>query len=71
MVTNTYRYEYNEVTGITTPTSNFHSPRLPIQTSWDFNAKFTSMTLHQEIGNEFKTFDALWVKEDVEGKSKE
>jgi hypothetical protein len=58
----TYSYEYDEATGVTLPTTTDRTARKPIETSWDFNAAFTSMIVCQEKGNEFRCLDELWVK---------
>jgi len=34
-----------------------------LELSFDFNAGFTSCTVHQKHGNEFRSLDASWVKQ--------
>jgi hypothetical protein len=44
-----------------------YDPNRPLEISWDFNAKFTSVSIWQDFGNEFKCIDVLWVKEAPDG----
>ena len=44
-----------------------YAPNRPLEISWDFNAKFTSVSIWQDFGNEFKCIDVLWVKEAPDG----
>lgn len=59
----TYSYDYDEETGLTLPTTNDRNPKAPLEQSWDFNAKFTSLIVCQEHGREFRCLNALFVKE--------
>jgi hypothetical protein len=63
----TYSYQHDEETGLTLPTATDRLNKKPIESSWDFNAAFTSMILCQEVGNEFRCLDALWVKQSEQG----
>lgn len=59
----TYSYVHDEKTGLTLPLDSDRDPTRELELSFDFNAAFTSVTVHQENGNEFRTLDALWVKQ--------
>ncbi|RDC63279.1 hypothetical protein [Adhaeribacter pallidiroseus] len=59
----TYSYQYDEETGIWVMGNNFYKPSAPLETSWDFNAAFTSMIVCQETSSEFRCVDALWKKQ--------
>jgi hypothetical protein len=59
----TFTYEFDDETGKTIPTDSDRDSKRPLEASFDFNAAFTSLTLHQEHGNEFRTLDCLWVKQ--------
>lgn len=64
----TYAYDHDEATGLYLINNSFITEKLPLETSWDFNAAFTSMIVCQEKGNEFRCLDTLYVKS-AEGKS--
>jgi hypothetical protein len=59
----TFTYTYDEQTGLTLPLDSDRDPARELELSFDFNAGFTSVTVHQENGNEFRSLDALWVKQ--------
>ncbi|GAB2954811.1 hypothetical protein GCM10027048_20440 [Hymenobacter coalescens] len=56
-----FSYEYDEATGITLPTRTFRLPKRPLELSFDFNARFTSVIVCQETDQEFRCLDALAV----------
>jgi hypothetical protein len=59
----TYTYVHDDKTGLTLSIDSDRNPTLPLELSFDFNAAFTSVIVCQEIGNEFRCLDALWVKQ--------
>ncbi|MBF9239458.1 hypothetical protein I2I05_18845 [Hymenobacter sp. BT683] len=59
----TYTYTHDEETGLTHSIDSDRDPKRLLELSFDFNAAFTSLTVHQEHGNEFRALDALWVKQ--------
>lgn len=67
-VYDTYGYDHNDENGLWLIKDSFYNPDLPLQPSFDFNAAFTSLTLWQENGNEFRQVDELWVKESAQSK---
>ncbi len=40
-----------------------YDPNRALEISWDFNAKFTSVSIWQDFGAEFKCIDTMYVKE--------
>jgi hypothetical protein len=66
MVFNTYGYDYDDESGLWLTSNVFYHKNSPLETSWDFNAAFTSMIVCQEKGNEFRCIDALYIKEQTE-----
>ena len=59
---NLIREEYDPVSCTWLTSDYFLDTRRPLETSWDFNAAFTSMIVCQERGNEFRVGDELFVK---------
>lgn len=67
-VTDTYGYDHDDKTGLWLIKDSFYNPNLPLQPSFDFNAAFTSLSLWQENGDEFRQVDELWVKDSTQSK---
>lgn len=59
----TYTYTHDDKTGLTLCVDSDRDPNRLLELSFDFNAAFTSVIVCQEHGNEFRTLDALWVKQ--------
>ena len=59
----TFSYTHDDKTGLTLAIDSDRDPVRELELSFDFNAAFTSVTVHQENGNEFRSLDALWVKQ--------
>lgn len=57
----TYDYDQTEA-GIWISKSNDVHMDKPLEVSWDFNASFTSCTIHQDHGNELRQCDELYVE---------
>lgn len=53
----------DERSGLFVGTSDFIDPQRPLETSWDFNAAFTSLIVCQEAGDEFRIGNELYVKD--------
>jgi len=60
---NTFYYQYDDAAGLWLSTNNDTDSSRPLETSWDFNAAFTSMIVCQEHGREFRVVNALYVKQ--------
>jgi hypothetical protein len=61
-VSNTFSYTQNEA-GLWVSSPNFIDPTKPKDSSWDFNAAIVSVLVCQEMGNEFRIDNALFVKQ--------
>jgi hypothetical protein len=59
----TFTYVHDDKTGLTMHIDSDRDPTRELEVSFDFNAGFTSCTVHQENGNEFRSLNALWVKQ--------
>lgn len=62
----TFSYDQDEETGLWTTGNSFYNSKQPIETSWDFNAAFTSMIVCQDRGNEYRIINELYIEEDTE-----
>lgn len=63
VVHDTTRHEFDEKTGLWVVTSNFLDTKQHLETSWDFNAAFTSLIVSQELYGEQRFDSQLFVKE--------
>jgi hypothetical protein len=59
---NLVREVYDEERGLWLTSDYFLDTKQPLETSWDFNAAFTSMIVCQERGNELRIGDELYLK---------
>lgn len=59
----TQEYSYDDKTGLYLINNNFIDSNEPVELSFDFNASFTSMTIWQERGLEFRCDDVIYCKE--------
>jgi len=59
----TFTYTHDDKTGLTLAIDSDRDPARELELSFDFNAGFTSVIVCQENGNEFRSLDALWVKQ--------
>lgn len=57
------RHSFDEKTGLWICKDSFIDDSLPIETSWDFNASFTSLLVSQQLGKEHRIEEPLWVKD--------
>jgi hypothetical protein len=61
-VSNTYYYQYNDENGLWLISDSDYNEKLPIEISMDFNGRFTSMTIYQDMGNELRMINAMHVE---------
>jgi len=61
----TYYYNHDDETGLTSVTASDVNPKKPLDVSFDFNAHFTCCVVGQEHGQEYRIVNALHVKESV------
>jgi hypothetical protein len=59
----TFTYTHDDKTGLTLAIDSDRDPARELELSFDFNAGFTSVIVCQENGREFRSLDALWVKQ--------
>lgn len=55
-------YQFDDAKRLYVSTRTDYDPNKPLESSWDFNAEFTSMVVCQEINREQRFIDTLYVK---------
>ena len=58
----TYRYVWNSTAQKSDEIRLDYDPEKPLEISFDFNSRFTSMVVAQDFGEEFRFIDAFYVK---------
>jgi hypothetical protein len=57
-----YSYQYNDQKRLFVEQRTDYDPNQPLESSWDFNAAFTSMLVCQDARSEYRFVDVLYVK---------
>ncbi|WP_019986290.1 terminase large subunit domain-containing protein [Rudanella lutea] len=57
-----FSYEYDDLKRLYVHRRTDYDPNAPIESSWDFNAEFTSMLVCQDARSEYRFIDVLFVK---------
>jgi hypothetical protein len=55
-------YQYDDQKRLYVHRRTDYDPNQPLDSSWDFNAAFTSMLVAQDARSEYRFIDAMWVK---------